>query len=234
MAVRYLADPIRFSRMTTEEIRATFLVERLFVPEEVVLLYVNVDGAVVGSAVPGSKPLRLQASKEMAAQHFCERRELGVLNIGAKGRVTVDGVEYELENKDILYVGQGAKEVVFESEQLETLSAFYFLSFPAHRALPTKNGCVAEAATVYLGEAVACNEHKIYRYIHVGGVNSCQLVMGITVVRQAQIGTPCPRIPIRGDVRFTFISMWPKKLGFSTSWGWQRIRATSWWPIARR
>ncbi|MGQ9730765.1 MAG: 5-dehydro-4-deoxy-D-glucuronate isomerase [Candidatus Zipacnadales bacterium] len=182
MEVRYLADPVRFSRMTTEEIRATFLVETLFVPEEVVLLYVDVDRAVVGSAVPGSKPLRLQASREMAAQYFCERRELGVLNIGAKGRVTVDGVEYELENKEILYVGQGAKEVVFESEHLGTLSAFYLLSFPAHRVLPTKKASIAEAATVHLGEAVACNERKIYKYIHPGGVNSCQLVMGITVV----------------------------------------------------
>ncbi len=182
MEVRHLADPIRFPSMTTAEIRAAFLVETLFAPDEVVLLYAETDRAIVGSAVPGDKPLRLEASKEIAAQYFCERRELGVLNIGGKGSVTVDGVGYKLENKDILYVGQGAREVVFESAQLESPAAFYLLSFPAHRAFPTTKASLADAAAVHVGQPTACNERTIYKYIHPGGIRSCQLVMGITVV----------------------------------------------------
>jgi len=180
--VRYLADPIRFPRMTTQELRASFLVETLFARDEVVLLYSEADRAVIGSVVPARRPLTLAVSKELAAQYFCERREVGVLNIGGKGRVLVDGEAYELDNKDILYIGQGAREVTFESEQPQSPAAFYLLSFPAHRAFPTKKTSKSEAEAVRLGQTSSCNERTIYKYIHPGGTKSCQLVMGITEV----------------------------------------------------
>ncbi|MCR4437458.1 MAG: 5-dehydro-4-deoxy-D-glucuronate isomerase [bacterium] len=184
MEIRYPADPIRFRRMTTEETRDSFLVDTLFVPEEVVLLYSEVDRAVIGSAVPVTRPLRLGASKELAASYFCERREVGVLNAGETGMVTVDGEIYELHNKDMLYIGQGARDVSFESERPEDPAAFYLLSFPAHAALPTRKMAMEEAEAVYLGQAATCNERTIYKYIHPGGIKSCQLVMGVTVLAQ--------------------------------------------------
>ncbi|MBC7188144.1 MAG: 5-dehydro-4-deoxy-D-glucuronate isomerase [Calditrichaeota bacterium] len=182
MEIRYPADPIRFQRMTTEEIRGSFLVDTLFVPDEVVLLYSEVDRAVLGSAVPVTKPLHLGASRELAADYFCERRELGLLNVGGTGRVVVDGKSYELRNKDMLYIGQGARDVSFESERSDVPAAFYLLSFPAHAAFPTRKVAMEEAEAVHLGQAANCNERTIYKYIHPGGIKSCQLVMGLTVL----------------------------------------------------
>ncbi len=192
MEVRYIADPIRFQRMTTNEIRESFLVEKLFQPGEMYLLYSDVDRAIIGSAVPGKKKLTLSASKELAAEYFCERRELGVLNIGGAGQVEVDGQVFKLQNKDGLYIGRGSREVIFSSEQAENPAAFYLLSFPAHASYPTRQAKLAEAEAVPLGSAEAANQRTIYKYIHPRGIPSCQLVMGFTVLAPGSVWNTMP------------------------------------------
>ena len=188
MDVRYVADQVRYQTMTTEELRSTFLVENLFEPEKIILLYTDVDRAIVGSAMPGSQKLKLEASKkEMSADYFAERREIGVINIGAKGNLTVDGKSYELENKDGLYIGRGSKNIEFSSVDAKDPARYYILSYPAHTNYPAKLIKKSEANPVHLGSQEEANKRTIFQYIHENGVQSCQLVMGFTQLEPGSI-----------------------------------------------
>jgi 4-deoxy-L-threo-5-hexosulose-uronate ketol-isomerase len=181
MDVRYLADQVRYQTMTTAELRNSFLVENLFKKDKVVLLYTDVDRAIVGSAVPKAKHLKLEASKkEMSAEYFAERREIGIINIGAKGSVSVDKTIYNLDNKDGLYIGRGAKKIEFASEDAKNPAKYYILSYPAHKDYPATLIKMADANPVNLGSREEANKRTIYQYIHENGVKSCQLVMGFT------------------------------------------------------
>jgi 4-deoxy-L-threo-5-hexosulose-uronate ketol-isomerase len=181
MEVKYLADQVRYQTMTTAELRQSFMLEDLFAADKTSLIYSDLDRAIIGSAVPVAKELSLQASKkEMAAIYFAERREIGVINIGAAGRVKVDGKDYGLENRDGLYIGRGSQNITFSSKDSRTPARFYILSYPAHAGYPTTLIKTSEANQVHLGSAEEANKRTIYQYIHVNGVKSCQLVMGLT------------------------------------------------------
>ena len=192
MDVRYVADPIRFQRMTTNEIRESFLADKLFKADTLYLLYSEVDRGIIGSAVPGKKKLTLSASKELATDYFCERREIGVLNIGGKGEIEVDGDAFPMENRDGLYIGRGSKEIIFSSENANDPAAFYLLSFPAHQTYPTKQAKLADAEAVQLGSTEASNKRTIYKYIHPRGIQSCQVVMGFTVLEPGSVWNTMP------------------------------------------
>ncbi len=192
MEIRYLADPIRFQRMTTDEIRATFLVDRLFQPEKIYLLYADVDRAIIGSAVPGKKALALEVAKELGTEYFCERREIGVLNIGGTGVISVDGKDYQLGNRDGLYIGSGSREIRFSSNDPKVPAAFYLLSFPAHQSYPTRSAKLSDAEAVHLGSPETANQRTIYKYIHPRGIPSCQVVMGFTVLAQGSVWNTMP------------------------------------------
>ena len=180
MEVRYTADNIRYQRMTTKELRESFLIESLFEQGKISLVYTDTDRAVVGSAVPTDKPLALSTAKELASDYFAQRREIGVINVGAKGSVTVDGQKFEMENRDGLYIGRGSKEISFRSEIPTAPAAFYLLSYPAHADYPTTHAKKADAAAVNLGTVEESNKRIIYKYIHPDGIKSSQLVMGFT------------------------------------------------------
>jgi len=175
-----LADPQLYSRMTTAELRAGFLVESLFKAGELTTVYIDADRTIAGSAVPLAQPLVLAAADELRAAYFLERRELGILQIGAKGTVTVDGKAYEMDNLDCLYVGRGSREVKFASADAAHPAQFYLLSYPAHTAYPTTLARKKDAAAVPLGKQETLNQRTIYKYIHMEGIKSCQLVMGFT------------------------------------------------------
>lgn len=174
------ADPVRYPRMTTGELRSAFLLDGLSAQGEIRLAYVDQDRAVIGFAVPLSAPLSLPVPEELRATHFTERRELGALNIGGRGTIRVDGVAYELENLDCLYIGRGAKDISFESVAANSPAAFYLLSYPAHAVHPTTLIRKAEAAPTELGGKETCNRRTVCKYIHLNGARSCQLVMGVT------------------------------------------------------
>jgi 4-deoxy-L-threo-5-hexosulose-uronate ketol-isomerase len=179
--------------MTTEELRKAYLIDNLFMPDEVPMTYSDIDRSITGSAVPVKVKLKLLATKkEMAAEYFCERREVGVINIGGNGAITVDGKEFAMALKDVLYIGRGAKEVTFASKSLETPAKFYFVSYPAHKEYPTTHATLADAEHAYLGNQKDANKRTLNRMIHAKGIQSCQLVMGLTELEEGSVWNTMP------------------------------------------
>jgi len=187
MEIRYHADEIRYQTMNTNELRQSFLLENLFEKGKIILVYSNLDRAIIGSAVPIEQSLQLEASKkEMAAEYFAERREIGVINIGQPGKITVDNIDYKIKNREALYIGRGSKDISFMSDEAKNPAQYYILSYPAHAKYPTKAVGISEANRIPLGSQQEANKRTIYQYIHANGVKSCQLVMGFT---QLEVGS---------------------------------------------
>lgn len=182
MKLLQMADPVRYARMTTEELRSTFLLGGMFKSGQIELAYVDLDRTVIGGAVPTGGALTLETQPELRAEYFLERREIGVFNVGGAGTVTVDGTAYELDKMDTLYVGRGSKQVTFASKSADKPAAFYLLSYQAHAQFPTKLVKFAEIQPVELGSLETCNKRKIYKAIHLQGARSSQLVMGFTIL----------------------------------------------------
>ncbi|GIH92006.1 5-dehydro-4-deoxy-D-glucuronate isomerase [Planobispora siamensis] len=197
MEVRHATAPDQIPGATTDWLRARFLVEDLFAPGEVRLVYSHEDRMAVGGAVG---PARLPNPDPLRAEHFLERRELGVVNVGGPGVVTVDGTPYELGGKECLYVGRGAREVTFDE------GAFYLVSTPAHTEHPTAKSTLEDAEPVRLGGAEGSNDRTIYKHIHAKGVQSCQLVLGVTVLEPGSMWNtmPCHTHERRTEVYFYF------------------------------
>jgi 4-deoxy-L-threo-5-hexosulose-uronate ketol-isomerase len=182
MKLYQMADPVRYARMTTAELRETFLLEDLFQPGKLDLAYVDLERTVIGSAVPTTTPLTLETQPELRAEYFLERRELGVFNTGGPGTVTVDGKAYDLAKMDVLYAGRGSKSVVFSSADPANPAAFYLLSYLAHATYPTAMVKFADLKGLELGSLETCNKRTIYKAIFADGIKSCQLVMGFTLL----------------------------------------------------
>ncbi len=192
METRFLPDPTRYATMTAAELRENFLVTSLFPPGQLTLLYADVERVIVGSATPLERPLGLSASDELRAEFFCQRRELGILNVGGAGAVQVDGQRFVLGNRDALYVGRGSRDVTFASEDARQPAQFYLVSYPAHASYPTAGARRAEAAAVRLGTQAECNQRTIRKYIHPDGIKSCQLVMGFTELDEGSAWNTMP------------------------------------------
>jgi len=178
--------------MTTDELRETFLVSDLFQPGEVCLTYVDLDRTVIGSAVPTIAPLLLPTHEMLKAAYFTERREVGILNIGGPGMVTVNGIAHELQKLDALYVGRGNEKVAFSSADCQRPAEFYLLSYPAHAEHPTQLIRSANLAKSTLGSAETANLRDITRLIHLEGTRSCQLVMGFTQLASGSVWNTMP------------------------------------------
>ena len=193
MDVRYLPNDVAYQRMTTRELRDAFVLENLFQPDRITLVYSDIDRAIVGGAVPVAGSLALRATqKEMAAQYFNERRELGVMNLGGEGAVEVDGTHNVLGMKDLLYVGRGARSIAFSSSNEAVPALFYLVSFPAHAPCPTALMRFGEAEHSPLGSADRANRRTIHKYVHAGGIKSCQLVMGMTELEEGSVWNTMP------------------------------------------
>lgn len=180
MRLIQVADVVRYPRMTTEELRAAFLLENLFQPGCLDLAYVDLDRVVIGSAVPLIEPLSLEPDPLLRADYFAERRELGILNVGRAGVVLIDGNAYDLANLDALYVGRGSKSISFLSTDPSAPAEYYLLSYPAHTTYPLTRVETAGSEKVVIGSPDAANLRRITKVIHLEGVQSCQLVMGYT------------------------------------------------------
>lgn len=187
MKVRYLADPERFRRMTTRELRDTFLVGDLFSLGSVVMHYFETDRTIVGSAVPVGGPLTLEAGKALAAEYFAQRREVGAFNVGGSGTITVDGKDYAVGNRECLYIGRGSKGIRFASDDSAAPAMYYLVSYPAHAEYPTTLIRRDDAEVVDLGAADKANVRTIYKYVRPPAISSCQLVMGYTQLAQGQV-----------------------------------------------
>ncbi|MFA5553737.1 MAG: 5-dehydro-4-deoxy-D-glucuronate isomerase [Phycisphaerae bacterium] len=192
MEMRYTADSVRFERMNSQELRESFLLDKLFSHDKIDLVYSFDDRAIIGTAVPVKNVLALEAGQELASEYFAERREIGVINIGESGNVTVDGKKFQLDNKDMLYIGKGSKEIKFESGDSKKTSKFYFVSYPAHASYPTVLVKKSEAEKVELGSNQNCNKRTIYKCIRPDAVKSCQLVMGFTELAECNVWNTMP------------------------------------------
>jgi 4-deoxy-L-threo-5-hexosulose-uronate ketol-isomerase len=193
MDVRFSTDPAGFRAMSSGDLRTAFLIDTLFVADEVPMVYSDIDRSITGSAVPVKKLLPLLSTKkEMAADFFAERREIGIINIGADGSVAVDGREFPMAFKDALYVGRGAKEVLFGSRNPAQPAKFYFVSYPAHGEFPTAHAKFSGAEPARLGSTKDANKRTIYKYIHPNGIRSCQLVMGLTELEEGSVWNTMP------------------------------------------
>ncbi|MFC1992360.1 5-dehydro-4-deoxy-D-glucuronate isomerase [Chloroflexota bacterium] len=192
METRYSVDNVRYQGMTTDELRSSFLVDNLFRQTEITLLYSEVDRVIIGSAAPVERKLTLSSAKELAAEYFTQRRENGVINIGGRGKIVVDGKEFGMENRDGLYIGRGSRVIEFETADNKSPALFYFLSYPAHCDYPTVQAKKADAEAVHLGSKKEANERTIYKYIHPGGIQSCQLVMGFTELAEGSVWNTMP------------------------------------------
>jgi 4-deoxy-L-threo-5-hexosulose-uronate ketol-isomerase len=193
MDVRFTTDPKSIKRMTAEEIRKLYLIDSLFTPNTIPMVYSDIDRSITGSAVPTNKTLKLLSSKkEMAVEYFAERRELGVLNIGNEGIIKVDGKSFSMHPKDALYIGKGSKEILFTSKSTKKPAMFYFVSYPAHKTYDTMHSKFADAEPSKLGSEEDANKRTIYKYIHPNGIKSCQLVMGMTELEEGSVWNTMP------------------------------------------
>lgn len=203
MELRTAASPRDVKTYDTERLREEFLIQNLFVPGEIKLVYSHIDRIITGAAVP-TAPIKLTAGDELRAQYFCERRELGVINIGAPGVISIDGKRYEVGHKDGMYIGLGSKDIVFESKDASNPAKFYLNSAPAHKAYPTKliklEGTsdsddvviIKDENKVELGCLEESNHRVINKYILPGQVESCQLVMGMTALKPGSVWNTMP------------------------------------------
>jgi 4-deoxy-L-threo-5-hexosulose-uronate ketol-isomerase len=193
MEVRYSPDQNGFKKFTTDELRKSFLIESLFQKNKIPMVYSDIDRSITGSAVPSGSTLKLVATKkEMAAEYFAQRREVGVINIGGKGSITVDKKNYQMNNKDALYIGRGSKNIEFKSSDSKKPAMFYFVSYPAHTEYPTRHIKYSQSTPVKLGSDVECNKRTIYKYIHPGTMPTCQLVMGLTELEEGSVWNTMP------------------------------------------
>jgi len=190
--MQYLPSPEGYRRMTTSELRENFLVEDLFQDGRATLRFLDLDRAVLGGVVPTSAPLALETPATMAAEFFAERREIGVLNIGGAGSVTVDGEPYAMDRLDGLYIGRGSREVEFASDDASEPARFYLVSYPAHAAYPTAKVAKSEAQMLELGTQEQANRRRLYKYFHPDAVPSSQLLLGITEMLEGSVWNTMP------------------------------------------
>ncbi|WP_050180308.1 5-dehydro-4-deoxy-D-glucuronate isomerase [Domibacillus robiginosus] len=206
MKTLYAHHPDDVKNYTTDKLRDQFLMEKVFVENSIQLTYSHVDRIIYGGAMPVEKALTMEAGKELAAEYFLERREMGVINVGGDGKVTLDGKEYEINSRDGLYIGKGTKDIVFESKNAEKPAKFYINSCPAHHSYPTVKVGIDNAIARPMGADESMNKRTIYQFIHPDVLESCQLSMGMTMLEKGSGWNtmPCHTHERRMEVYFYF------------------------------
>lgn len=203
MELRTAASPRDVKHYTTARLREEFLISQIFFADDIKLVYSHIDRIITGGVMPVEKELALEAGAELRAEYFLQRRELGIINIGGAGKITVDGRVYEVQHKEGMYIGMGAKEISFASTDASRPAKFYLNSAPAHAAYPTvliKPEGVAEEGVIIvkdenkveLGCLEDSNQRTICKYILPGQVESCQLEMGMTHLEPGSVWNTMP------------------------------------------
>lgn len=192
MEIRQPIHSEHAKQLDTADLRRHFLIEDMFQQNEINLTYSHIDRIIVGAAVPVDQPLLLEGGKEIGVEFFLQRRELGVINIGEPGLVTVDGQTFEIGAREALYVGMGAREVVFSSVKHDQPARFYLNCAPAHHGYPTRKVSREEAAPESLGSQENCNVRTIYKYLHPSVLPTCQLLMGMTELAPGNLWNTMP------------------------------------------
>lgn len=178
--------------MNSAQLRENFLIQQLITDDQLNLTYSHYDRVIIGGAKPVNQTLQLPNHPELRAEYFLERREIGIINVGGGGVVSVDGTTYTLDKLDALYAGKGVKEVKFQSKDSRQPAVFYLLSSPAHHSYPTRLLKKEETQPVTLGDTATANKRTIYKYIFLEGIQSCQLVMGLTLLAEGSVWNTMP------------------------------------------
>lgn len=193
MEMRYPSHPDKVQHFNTDQLREEFMIETLFVDGEITMVYTHIDRVIIGGICPTNAALALPAGvTELGTDTFLERRELGVVNVGGPGKITVDGQSFTMQKQDGLYVGMGAKDVQFASDDAAKPAHFYCISVPAHASFPTTHIPISDAEPLHLGDISNSNERTIYKFIHPDGVKSSQLTMGVTLLEPNNMWNTMP------------------------------------------
>ena len=192
MQQRYATSPEQIPGMDTAELRRRYLVEDLFVADEVQAVYTHHDRVVLAGAQPVTRAVTLPTFPEIRSEFFFEHREGGIVNVGGRGTITVDGTSYDVGTGSCLYVGRGAREVAFASADAAAPARFYLVSAPAHTAYPTTFVEAGTGNVRELGDGVTSNRRTLNQYIHENGVRSCQIVMGVTTLHEGSMWNTMP------------------------------------------
>jgi 4-deoxy-L-threo-5-hexosulose-uronate ketol-isomerase len=192
MRVLYGADPDDIADYDTRRLREAFLVGDLFAPDAVRFVYTHVDRLILGGAMPVREVLAFGGGEEIGTRYLLSAREMGVANLGGAGTVTVDGTRSALNNRDVLYVGRGAREITMASANPSAPARFYMNSVPAGADLPHRLITRAEAKPLELGEARRANKRRLAMYIHPEVAPSCLLLMGIPDLAEGSVWNTMP------------------------------------------
>ena len=192
MDQRYATNPQQLTSFDTEQLRAQYLVEDLFVPGRITATYTHHDRVVLGGAAPVGEPLTLPTFDELRADYFLANRELGIVNVGGTGTVTADGEAYTLPNGACLYIGRGTRTVVFASDDDARGAQYYLFSAPAHTTHPTQLVLKGQGNALELGDQLTSNRRTLNQYIHPKGIRSCQVMMGVTELHPGSMWNTMP------------------------------------------
>ncbi|MEW4923849.1 5-dehydro-4-deoxy-D-glucuronate isomerase [Algibacter sp. 2305UL17-15] len=190
--VRYAASPREVKKMDTQELRDEFLVQNIFENDKLNFVYTHYDRYIIAGVVPVKQSVKLETIDPLKADYFLQRRELGVINIGGSGTVSVDGTSYNLDHKEALYIGQGNKDVSFSSASADHPAKFYINSTPAHKAYPNKKIGINDVEVVELGAPETANARTLRKYIVNSVVDVCQLQMGMTSLKSGSCWNTMP------------------------------------------
>ncbi len=206
LEIRYPSHPDDARGYDTAELRRQYLIEKVFEADEALLTYSHFDRIIAGGVMPVHKAVALTGGKELASEYFLERRELGIINIGGAGKVIADRDEYDMAERDGLYLGMGIKKVEFVSLDPANPAKFWINSCPAHHTYPNKKINIADAAKRPLGTVEQCNKRVINQYIHPAVLKTCQLCMGLTELEPGSNwnSMPCHTHERRMEVYFYF------------------------------
>ncbi len=189
---RFASHPSDVKKYDTNQLREHFLIEKVMEDDQIHLVYSHYDRYIAGGAVPVSAPLELTTVDSLKAPFFCYRRELGIINVGGKGTVTVDGKDYFMDFKEALYIGKGAEKIVFSSENAAKPARFYMNSTPAHKELPTRHITLKDANVLQMGSQQTSNERQINQLLISKVIETCQLQMGMTELRPGSVWNTMP------------------------------------------
>lgn len=189
---RYATSPNEVKGMNTEQLRENFLIENVFVADQFRWVLSFFDRYLTGGIMPVDGPVTLDTPDQLKAQYFLERRELGIINVGGSGRVVADGVAYDLDYKEALYIGQGTRDIQFISYNSEAPAKFYLNSTPATHSYPTRKVSREDAEVVELGTLGTSNHRTINKLIVNSVLPTCQLQMGMTELKTGSVWNTMP------------------------------------------
>jgi len=190
--LRYAVHPEDFKRYDTLKLRKEFLIEKIFIPNEIALVYSMYDRYMVGGAMPAGEALKLETADDLKAGYFLERREMGIINVGGEALVEAEGTAYSIGFKEALYLGKETRDVIFKSADASSPAKLYINSAPAHHKYPSRKVTIRDAVIATLGSPEESNHRTINKLLINNVLPTCQLQMGMTELKTGSVWNTMP------------------------------------------